>query len=382
MADLLQRLTSHVTASPKELAITGEEELGAVPRPPSLREVAALAGVSTSTVSNVINGRLNRMGAATRDRVRGAMEQLGYTPNQLARQLRTGQVHAVGLIVPSVANPFWGFVARGVESAAHERGYQVLLCNSERDPGRESEYVETLLQSGIRGLILASSPVSLDHLIAFQSRGLKVVSLDRTSAVANPIVGSVGIDSVLAARLAISHLTGLGHRRIAFVSGPIRTASRKQRLAGYRGALRDAGIEPDPELIWEGRSVASFGDAEGAELGRLAAHQLLSSPKRPTALFTINDMYAMGAYAGARDLGLDIPGDVSIVGFDDIPVLAEVLTPPLTTIRQPLDQMLTIATNQLISKLEGEPHNGDHHITLAPKLIVRASTAVPSHGAQ
>lgn len=346
------------------------------PRPPSLREVATLAGVSPSTVSNVVNGRLNRMGAATRDRVRRAMEQLGYTPNQLARQLRTGQVHAVGLIVPSVANPFWGFVARYVESAAHERGYRVLLCSSERDPARESEYVETLLQSGIRGLILASSPISLDHLIAFGNRGLKIVSLDRTSTVANPVVGSVGIDNVLAARMAISHLTGLGHRKIAFVSGPIRTASRKQRLAGYRAALREAAIKPDPELLWEGKSVASFGDAEGAELGRLAAHQLLSARKRPTALFTINDMYALGAYAGARDLGFDIPGDVSVVGFDDIPVLAEVLTPPLTTIRQPLEEMMTIATNQLITTLEGERHDGDHHITLAPKLIVRASTAV------
>lgn len=348
----------------------------------NVRDVAALAGVSTSTVSNVLNGRLERMRATTHERVRAAMEALGYTPNELARRFRTGQVRALGLVVPSVANPYWGFVARYVEATARELGYQVLLCNSERDPDRESQYVETLLNSGIRGLIFGSSPLSLEHLLAFRDRGLQVVVLDRAQTeTGSPIVGSVAVDNGLAARMAISHLVGLGHRRIAFVSGPIGTASRRERFAGYRQALTEAGLEADAQLVWEGSSVATFGDAEGAELGRLAAHQLLSERARPSAIFTINDMYAIGAYAGARDLGLHVPGDISIVGFDDIPALAEVMTPPLTTVQQPLEEMMRLATTRLVGQL-GDAEivsdaNNSAHLTVTPRLIVRGSTAAP-----
>lgn len=345
-----------------------------------VRDVAALAGVSPSTVSNVLNGRLDRMASATYERVRTAMDALGYTPNELARRLRTGQVKVLGLIVPSVANPYWGFVTRFVEATAREHGYQVLLCNSERDAVRETRYVETLLNSGIRGVIFGSSPLSLWHLVAFRDRGLQVVLLDRVAGTGSPIVGSVAVDNALAARMAISHLVGLGHRRIAFVSGPIGTASRRERFAGYRRALTEAGLEVDTDLVWEGSSVATFGDAEGAELGRLAAQDLLGYPTPPTALFAINDMYALGAYAGVRDLGLDVPGDVSIVGFDDVPALAEVMTPPLTTVQQPLEAMMRLATARLIGHLSNTQKgvNPDEaHVIFPPRLVVRGSTAAP-----
>jgi DNA-binding LacI/PurR family transcriptional regulator len=352
----------------------------------SLRDVARRAGVSPSTVSNVLNGRVGRMRPDTSERVRRAVRELGYAPNQLARQFRTGQVRTIGLIVPSVANPFWGFVALRVEQAASERGYQVLLCNSERDPGREARYAETLLDSGVRGLIFGSSPMSFDHLAPLAGRGLQVVAFDRSlaapgspDAAGAPVVGSVEIDNVLAARLAISHLTGLGHRRIGFLSGPIRTVSRRERLAGYQQALVEAGVQPDPGLVWEGAGVTTFGDAEGAELGRSGAHHLLSEPPstRPTAIFTINDMYAIGACAGARDLGLQVPGDVSVLGFDDLPVLAEVASPPLTTVRQPVREMMRVATEQLIGRLEGRLTGPPAHTTATPELVVRRSTAPP-----
>lgn len=345
----------------------------------SLRDVARHAGVSPSTVSNVLNGRLGRMRPDTSERVRQAVRELGYAPNQLARQFRTGQVRTIGLIVPSVANPFWGLVAQRVEQVASERGYQVLLCNSERDPDREARFAGTLLDSGVRGLIFGSSPLSFDHLGHLAGRGLQIVAFDRSLAGVSPlVVGSVEIDNVLAARLAISHLTGLGHVSIGFLSGPIRTVSRRERLAGYRRALADAGITPDPGLIWQGASVTTFGDAEGAELGRSGAHHLLSMPKRPTAVLTINDMYALGAYAGARDLGLRVPEDVSVVGFDDLPVLAEVAMPPLTTVRQPLPAMMRIATTQLTERLEGTRAGRPDHTTATPELVVRQSTGRPS----
>lgn len=341
--------------------------------------MARLAGVSPSTVSNVLNGRTGRTRPETRERVRDAVRQLGYTPNQLARQFRTGQVTALGLVVPSVANPFWGFVARSVEQAALEHGYQVFLCNAERDPDRELEYAQTLVETGVRGMIFGSSPLSFDHLTPLADRGLQVVAFDRAARDQHDfVVDSVGIDNILAARLAISHLTGLGHRRIGFLSGPIRTVSRRDRLAGYQQALTDAGIKPDDELIWEGASVSQFGDAEGTDLGRTGAHHLLSKPDRPTALFTINDMYALGAYAGARDLGFEVPRHVSIIGIDDLPLLAEVAIPPLTTVRQPLHEMMRTATTHLIDRLKGTRTSAPTHITATPELIVRSSTAAPA----
>lgn len=344
-----------------------------------IQDVARLAQVSTSTVSNVLNGRDDRMRPATRTRVLRAIEQLGYAPSQLARQLKTGHVPIIGLIVPSVANPFWGIVARGVESVALEFDYQVLLCNAERDPVRERHYAETLWSSGVRGVIFGSSPLSFEHVARLARRGLAVVAFDRQSQSADEVVlDSVGVDNVTGARLATEHLLQLGHRRIGFLSGPIRTVSRLDRLCGYRTALEAAGIMFDDRLVWEGSSISAYGDIESVELGRAGARELLSGPLRPTALFTINDMYALGAYAGVRDLGLTVPNDISIVGFDDLGPLAEIAVPPLTTVRQPLSQMMRIAVERLIGRIDETRTDPAQHVMMAPELIVRASTATIS----
>lgn len=340
----------------------------------TIQDVARLAQVSTSTVSNVINGRHERMRPETRERVVQAMEQLGYSPSQMARQLKTGHSKILGLIVPSVANPFWGMVARDVESVALTYGYQVLLCNAERNPVRELHYAESLWASGVRGVIFGSSPISFDHLAGLAKRGLIVVAFDRQAQSADQVVAnSVGVDNVLGGRIAAEHLIGLGHRHIGFLSGPIRTVSRRDRLDGHHEALRAAGIEPDPSMVWQGSSISAFGDIEGAELGRLGARSLLDRPNRPTALCAINDMYALGAYAGANDLGLKVPDDVSIIGFDDI-AIAEVAQPSLTTVRQPLRPMMQAIVTTLISRLEGMTPDGATHTTVTPELVIRHST--------
>lgn len=339
-----------------------------------IRDVARFAQVSPSTVSNVLNGRDERMRPETKARVEQAIHQLGYTPSEAARQLKTGHVKIIGLIVPSVANPFWGMVARDVESVALTYGYQVLLCNAERSPVRERHYAESLWASGVRGVIFGSSPVSFDHLTALAKRGLVVVAFDRQAQNADQVVAnSVGVDNVLGGRLAAEHLIGLGHRHIGFLSGPIRTVSRRDRLNGHHAALEAAGIFTDPTLVWEGSSISAFGDIEGVELGREGARSLLDRSKPPTAICAINDMYALGAYAGANDLGLKVPDDVSIIGFDDI-AIAEVAQPALTTVRQPLRPMMQAVVTSLISRLEGMTTDGATHTTAAPELVVRAST--------
>jgi DNA-binding LacI/PurR family transcriptional regulator len=349
-------------------------------KPITIQDVALLAETSRSTVSNLLNGRVDRMGSDTRERIERAMNQLGYRPNQVARQLRTGQAPILGLIIPSVANPFWGSFAQSVEEAARYRGYQVLLCNGGREPGQEERYAESLWSHGVRGVIFGSSPLSLDHVLGFVERGLRVVAFDRdmrdVDRSTRAAIDSISVDNAMGGRLATEHLLGLGHRRIGFLSGPLRTASRLERLEGYRHALREAGVEPDPRLVWEEAASQNFGDVEGFEFGRYGARELLGGPAAPTALFTINDMYALGAYAGVRDLGLRVPEDVSIVGFDDIPI-AEIAHPPLTTMRQPVQEMMRIAVTLLIDRLQGTYTEPSEHVTVTPELVLRASTAPP-----
>lgn len=341
----------------------------------TIADVARHAEVSVSTVSNLLNGRSERMRESTKERIMEVIEELGYRPSQAARQLKTGHTPIIGLIVPSVANPFFGIFARHIEEAALAQEYQVLLGNSDRIPEREQKYAEELWSYGVRGIIFGSALMEYSHLDSLIERGLHVVAFDRPAQESDPVAfDSVGVDNVLAARLAIKHLLSLGHRRIGFLSGAVRSINRIDRLRGYKTALEEAGIEYDSQLIWAGDSNGSFGDADAVVLGRQGAHELLSQVNPPTAIFTINDMYAIGAYAGARDLGLDIPFDLSVIGMDDI-FLADVVQPPLTTIRQPIQYLAHAAVDRLIGRLQETYTEPQSHQTLAPRLIVRASTA-------
>jgi len=341
-----------------------------------IRDVAAAAGVSISTVSNVLNGHDRRMRPDTKQRVLDAIERLSYRPSAIARQFRTGQTRTIGLVVPSVANPFWGAMAHQIERAAMSAGYGVLFCNAERDVAAEKRYAEMLLTSGVRGVILGSSPLSFEPFADLARQGLIIAAFDRSPPYADGIVAcSASIDNQLAGRLAAQHLIGLGHRRIGFISGPIRTASRLARLEGIRDALGRTGLELDPALLWQGPLSHGYGDAEGSELGRIAIREMLSLENPPTAVMTINDMYALGCLAGARDLGYSVPGDLSLVGFDDL-TLAAIASPPLTTIRQPLELLAQNLVRGLIARLEGKTE-GVTHYQAVPEFLVRASTGEP-----
>lgn len=331
----------------------------------TIRDVALRAQVSVTTVSNLLNGRDRRMRPETRDRVIAAMAELGFRPSRLARHLRTGQGGLVGLVVPSVANPFWGAFARSVEAEARAHDLQVLLCNSERDPVRESAYVEELWATGVRAVVLGSSPPSIDHLRSALDRGLRLVAFDREPQPGDPpALRSVSVDNDTGARLATEHLLELGHRRIGFLTGPVTTISRRRRLAGYESALAQVGVDDDRRLVWEG-AVSDYGGAESAELGRAGMTALLQLDDPPTAVLAVNDMYAIGACTAVRDSGRDVP-DVSVVGFDDI-VLAALHNPPLTTVRQPLAEMARLAV-ELLQADEPPPR------MVRPELVIRQST--------
>lgn len=331
----------------------------------TIRDVALLAGVSVTTVSNLLNGRDERMRPETRDRVTAAMAELGFRPSRLARHLRTGQGGLVGLVVPSVANPFWGGFARAVEAEALTHGLQVLLCNSERDPARERAYVDELWATGVRAVVLGSSPPSLDHLAGALDRGLRLVAVDREPQAGDPpTLRSVSIDNEAGTRMATEHLLELGHRRIGFLTGPVTTISRRRRLAGYHAALAQVKIDVDDGLVWEGE-VSDYGGAESAELGRTGMAALLRLDDPPTAVVTVNDMYAIGACTAVRDAGRNVP-EVSVVGFDDI-VLAALHNPSLTTVRQPLTELARLAI-ELLRAEPAEPR------VVRPELVIRQST--------
>ncbi|NEE01921.1 LacI family DNA-binding transcriptional regulator [Phytoactinopolyspora halotolerans] len=342
----------------------------------TIQHVAQAAGVSPTTVSNLLNGRANQMLPETRQRVEAAIERLGYRPNRAARHLRTGRSRTVGLVVPSVGNPFWGTFARYLEAAALTEGYNVLLCNSERDPDRERRYVEELWSDGVQGVVLCSSLPSLEHVMPLMDRGLQIVAFDRAAQAndADSLV-SISIDNAVGSQLATTHLTSLGHRRLAFVSGALGSINRKERYRGFTAALEQAGLSTE-NTLWPGASGEQFGDVETAELGRRAARELLATDDPPTGIVAINDMCALGVCRGVRDAGLEVAKDVSVVGFDDI-VLADLYDPPLTTVRQPMPEMAKAAIAELKSRVEGPGTGQGRSLLLRPELVVRQSSAPP-----
>ena len=342
----------------------------------TIRHVAAAANVSQTTVSNYLNGRQTRMRPTTRQRIEVAIRDLGYQRNMAARQLRTGRAQTIGLIVPSVANPFWGGIVQAVEKQALREDRRVLLCNSGRDAVTESAYLNDLWASGVRAVIIATSLPQVEHLIPAVERGMRVIMIDREAQPADPAgLVTISTDNYTGTLLATKHLIELGHRRIGFISGRMATVCRRQRLRGYRAALNDTGIDYADELVWVDSDHAGYGDIDGPERGVEGASALLGLQDPPTAMVTLNDMYAIGACAAVRRRGLRVPYDVSVVGFDDA-FVATLVDPPLTTIAQPVDRIAKAALRVITSDRVGP----DVRFVgpMLPSLIVRDSTAPPA----
>lgn len=340
----------------------------------TIADVARLAHVSASSVSNLLNGRSQRMRPATQKRIQDAIEKLAYTPSFAARQLKTGHSPFIGLMVPSVADPFFGSFARYVEEAASEKGYQVLLGNSDRSSVREKKYAEMLWGSGVRGIIFGSSLIKFDHLENLYREGMHFVSFYRSTHSGDEFTAdSIGVDNIQASRLLTKHLLSLGHRRIGFISGPTDMICRWDRLEGYYETLRENSIGIDQQLVWKGGATAADSSST-IELGRQGANYLLSLPDPPSAIIAINDMHAFGVYAGARDLGFVIPDDLSVAGIDDILVTC-VLAPPMTTIKQPIKDIARLSVERIIDRMENDHPQEPIHRMLPSTLIVRESTS-------
>ncbi|WP_425146286.1 LacI family DNA-binding transcriptional regulator [Deinococcus sp.] len=326
-----------------------------------LEEVAKLARVSPATASRALH-RPELVALQTRERVEEAAQQLGYRPNVLARSLRTRGSRTIGLIVTDILNPFHATLAKGVQDAAEGQGYTVLMFNSDEQPDKERRALETLQGHLPQGLIVVPTAQTGDNLQIVS--GLPVVELDRTSGLEG--AHSVLADNVSGAREAVSHLTALGHRRIGMIVGRQDVSTARERLQGYREALAAAGLPYQEALVLPG----NHREADG----RLAAMQLLSQRERPTALFVGNNEMTVGAVLAARELGLELPRELSVVGFDDSR-WAQTLSPALTVVAQPTYELGQIACQWLLSVIGGQPWPDS--VRLPTTLIHRSSTSPP-----
>jgi LacI family transcriptional regulator len=337
--------------------------------PPGIKDVAARAGVSVGTVSNVLNGRQS-VGSATRERVERAIAELGFVRNESARQLRAGRSRTLAYVLLDATNPFFTDVARGVEEAARQAGLALYLCNSDQDAAREDDYLELLLEQRVRGVLVTPVDPGGARLAELPARRVPVVLLDRAEH--GGFSGcSVSVDDVEGGDLATTHLLELGHRRLAFVGGPPGIVQVRDRLQGSRRALDAAGLPADTLIeITTGSLTVSE--------GRRAGEVLLGLPtrRRPTAVFCANDLLALGLLQQLAQCGIGVPDDVAIVGYDDIE-FAAAATVPLTSVRQPRHLLGRTGAELLLEEDAALQSNAPHHhrqVRFNPELVVREST--------
>ena len=343
---------------------TGRQDRADTGQPATIYEVAREAGVSTATVSRVINDR-RHVRETTRQRVEAAMARLGYVANRQARGLAGGRSRMIGLLVHELGSSYFTQVIRGIDSAVASIGYDLMLYTSHARVEAEARHATELATGPVDGVIFVLAVDPSQYVETLRNRGMPFVMLDHSHELTGTTFVSASNRS--GSREAIDHLLGLGHRRIGFITGKPGVSSARERLAGYRDALASADIAYAHELVVGG----DFLEHRGYE----ATQQLLALDTPPTAVFTSADTAAFGAIKAARDLGLRVPDDLSVVGFDDIPE-ASLVMPPLTTVRQPLKEMGATAV-RLLQRLMDEPDTTPRRTVLETELIVRGSTAPP-----
>ncbi|CAI8746473.1 MULTISPECIES: ribose operon transcriptional repressor RbsR [Kosakonia] len=327
----------------------------------TMKDVARVAGVSTSTVSHVIN-KDRFVSEAIREKVDAAIKTLNYAPSAIARSLKINQTRTIGMLITASTNPFYSELVRGVERSCFERGYSLVLCNTEGDEQRMNRNLETLMQKRVDGLLLLCTETHQPSQEIMQRYpSIPTVMMDWA-----PFDGDSDLiqdNSLLGGDMATQYLIGKGHTRIACITGPLDKTPARLRLEGYREAMTRAGL-----VIREGDEIESDFEFGG---GFDAMQALLAMNERPQAVFIGNDAMAVGAYQALYQAGLKIPQDMAIVGYDDIE-LARYMTPPLTTIHQPKDELGELAIDVLIHRI-AEPGLQQQRLQLTPILMERGS---------
>ncbi len=331
----------------------------------SIKDIAEAAGVSHSTVSRALSDS-PLVKAETKARIRRLAQEMGYTPDAIARSLVTQRTQTIGIVVTTITDPFVAEVVQGIEDTAHEHGYSVILASSAAEPERELAAVEMLRAKRVDGVVVTSSRVGALYLAHLERIGVPVVLVNNHNQQSGRYTFSVSVDNQHGGHLATAHLIRRGHRRIAYVSGPANHSDDAGRLAGYRRALEEAGLPFEAALV-----VPGNGRLDG---GERALYVLKDLDAPPTAVFCYNDMTAIGLLSAARRLGIQVPRELAVVGFDDIPLAAHVC-PPLTTIAQPQREIGRLAMGMVFDLMTADEADGDFSdVTVEGKLVVRETT--------
>ncbi len=331
----------------------------------TVRDVAIRAGVSTSTVSHVLN-RTRFVSDELRERVLAAMRELDYEPNAAARMLTLKRSNTIGLIVSDIRNPFFASVARGVEDVAQEHGYTVVLCNSDEDVAKETICLKALKTGQVDGVLLASAGPAHPYLTRLIHASFPVVLVDRE--LPDLAVPAVLLDNEGAAYNAVRHLIARGHARIGMVGGRPSISTTTERIDGYQRALREVGLEVDSRLLISGESTS--------EGGARATNTLLDVEPPPTAIFSGNNLMSIGALQAIVSRGLSVPDDIALVGFDDFPFpWSDAFRPHLTTVAQPTYELGRRAAEILVQLLRGSSSEPAQRVVLDGKLVIRESSA-------
>ena len=335
--------------------------------PTGIKDVALRAGVSVGTVSNVLN-RPERVSESTRHKVEQAISALAFVRNESGRHLRAGRSRTIGYLGLAVTNPFFTDVARGIEEVARRNGLASFLCNSDGDPSREADYLEMLVEQRVRGILVSPFGELTHQFEQLRRRGFAVILIGTTLGAG---WCSTAVDDVVGGELAIAHLLEQGHRRIVFVGGVLDAKCVADRLVGAHKALAAAGRDVDSLAVIE---TAKLSIAEG----RRAGERLLGLPRRrrPTAAFCANDLVALGLLQHTTQAGVDVPGELAIVGYDDIE-FAGAAAVPISSVRQPRELLGRTATELLLAETETTGGHVHEQVVFRPELIVRTSSTAP-----
>jgi LacI family transcriptional regulator len=330
----------------------------------NIQDVAKQAGVSISTVSRVLNNTA-KVKVEVRERIEAAIRELDYQPNPAARSLRTNHSRIIGLLISDFQNPFFMRLLQGVEDETQRHDYSLILCNSNEDPQREQQYLDVLYAERVAGAIIVPVREQLSEAVTkkFRERHIPIVAVDRR--VKNKDIDAVLVDNVRGAREAVTHLINNGYRRIGAVTGPLTVTTGKDRMAGYRQALKLAGIPEDPLLERSGPFDAAT--------GRKLTGELLSLEKPLDALFVGNNLLTMGAWEAIYNHNLKVPKDIALVGYDET-YWASINTVSLTTVTQPVYELGCAAALRLFQHLQAAMEPIHQEIILAPALNIRSSS--------
>jgi LacI family transcriptional regulator len=330
--------------------------------PVTIKQIAGWAGVSSATVSKILNGKDTFISNETRERVWSLVREHNYRPNSIARSLVRRRTNMIGIIVADILNPYYAELVRACDDAARSRGYSTIVCNSDDDPSKEGASLDFLSGHGVDGIVLAVSAIAPDPK-QLDSLGVPIATMDRDIPELECVVATVDTAYLTGAYLSARHLIDGGHKRIAFLSGSAEASNTRARLAGFRKAHEEAGLMVDPALILCGEFQHSFG-YEGT-LGLLGQTEF-------TALCCMSDMLAIGACAALRERGKTIPSDCAVMGFDNI-YLAGLLERPLSTVDRRIFESGQTAVNALIDYL-GDPSRQRVSVIIEPTILERATT--------